>query len=68
MSKEKVTPQIAAYTIDEGRGMVIDYRCDCGMGIAGDYTYCPYCGAELDWDHVSEPSQGFVRFLGKLKL
>lgn len=27
-----------------------DYACpDCGMGIAGEYICCPYCGQTIDW-------------------
>ena len=27
-----------------------DYACaECGMGIAGEYVCCPYCGQQIDW-------------------
>ena len=28
-----------------------DYACpECGMGIAGEYICCPYCGTYVDWN------------------
>lgn len=30
-----------------------DYVCpECGMGITGEYTCCPYCGTYISWDEV----------------
>lgn len=32
-----------------------DYVCpECGMGVAGEYICCPYCGQSLDWEEEND--------------
>lgn len=57
-------PEIVAYM--DSDFMVPEYQCTCGMGVAMEYKYCPYCGAELSWDQVRKPSKEFRELLKRL--
>ena len=60
-----VVPEIVAYFGATSEDAEPDYRCtECGCGVDKVYVCCPYCGSELAWDKVTNPSQ---RFLGILK-
>ena len=64
-----VIPKIVAYMrpgpdIDN---MEPDYQCpECGFGVADDYVYCPYCGAELDWRRVRMLTEKFRKLAERL--
>lgn len=61
-----VVPEIVAYY---GQGTEIpepEYQCTCGMGVAKECKCCPYCGAELAWDKVLQPSAEFRKLLDRL--
>lgn len=64
----KVTvPEIVAYFGDNGLAQTEpEYQCTCGMGVAREYKNCPYCGAELEWDKVEQPSKEFRELLKRL--
>lgn len=62
-----VVPEIVAYFGNTPEIMESEYRCtECGLGIADDYVYCPYCGSEFAWDKVRKPSKRFLEFFGEL--
>lgn len=62
-----VAPELVAY-ITHGGEKVPDYACpECGMGVADNYSFCPYCGAEFDWKHESEASAAFRRLVESVK-
>ena len=54
-----VVPEIVAYFGEDPELLEAEYECACGMGVAEEYKCCPYCGAELMWDKVMEPSNKF---------
>lgn len=46
---KSVEPELVA-TITMGEDRFLDYACpECGMGVAMEYFFCPYCGVRLDW-------------------
>lgn len=57
-------PEIVAY-IGSSEGDA-DYQCSCGMGVAEEYKWCPYCGSELKWSKVMQPSEEFRKPLERL--
>lgn len=61
-----VVPEIVAYFRQGSEPMEPEYECSCGMGVAEEYKYCPYCGAELAWEKVRRPSKEFRKLLDKL--
>ena len=43
-----------------------DYRCtECGMGVAEDYLFCPYCGSELNFKKMDKKSREFLKEIYK---
>lgn len=61
-----VIPEIVAYFSQCGGMLEPEYQCTCGMGVAKEYKCCPYCGAELAWDKVEQPSKEFRKLLDRL--
>lgn len=60
-----VIPELVSVTI-HGSKKLPDYRCTgCGMGLSDDYSYCPYCGSELDWTKMDEKSEQFWNMIMK---
>ena len=60
-------PESVARTYDSvGNRVDEDFRCaECGMGVAREYSCCPYCKCELDWDKIIGPSdRTFRRMFG----
>lgn len=50
-----VVPELVAY-FTHSEESTPDYRCpECGFGLAEEYSYCPYCGSELDWKQTHNP-------------
>lgn len=61
-----VVPEIVAYMGLDSEPMEPNYQCSCGMDIAEEYKYCPYCGADLSWDEVVQPAKEFRKILDRL--
>ena len=62
-----VIPEIVAYLGSSPDNMEPDYRCpECGYGVSEEYVCCPYCGNDLDWEKVKEPTENFLRIIRKL--
>lgn len=62
-----VVPEIVAYFGNTPEAMEPDYICtECGLEVADNYVYCPYCGSEFAWNKVKKPSQRFLRLVKKL--
>lgn len=63
-----VVPDIVAY-FRYGMGPTeseSEYQCSCGMGVIKEYNYCPYCGAELAWDKIMQPTKEVRKLLERL--
>ncbi|MBC5712562.1 hypothetical protein H8S75_32200 [Hungatella sp. L12] len=52
-----VVPELVGYFVQGTEIPEPEYNCTCGMGVAEEYKCCPYCGAELAWKRVAEPSK-----------
>ena len=61
-----IAPEMVAYFGQGSEPMEPEYECSCGMGVAEEYKCCPYCGAELDWNNVEQPSKRFKELLKRL--
>lgn len=60
-----VIPEIVAY-LCYGEERFPDYRCSqCGCGVGDNYSYCPYCGSELDWKYTDKLSEAFSKLVEK---
>lgn len=64
-----IVPEVVAYFSQGSKGSEApepEYNCTCGMGVAKEYKCCPYCGAELAWDKVVQPSKEFRKLFDRL--
>lgn len=61
-----VVPEVVAYFSQGSEAPEPEYNCTCGMGVAKEYKCCPYCGAELAWDKVVQPSKEFRKLFDRL--
>lgn len=61
-----VVPELVAY-FTHSEESTSDYRCpECGFGLAEEYSYCPYCGSELDWKKKNKVSREFKKLIDSL--
>lgn len=61
-----VAPELVACII-QGNERIPDYACsECGGGVAKDYAFCPYCGAEFEWKSESKASKDFRKLIDSL--
>lgn len=67
--RKKVIPEIvASINYEQLEEPLLEYRCEeCGFHVIEDYLYCPYCGSELDFNHLSEASEVFKEAVIKYK-